>query len=1836
MLEYRRFFVILFSFGVWVGSFHLAWSQGGAPYGETPVAETNPDAALPSYFLDSKFQHLPLDLAKGEFALRPRSDIFVKGAGMDLYVSRNYSSQREYESIFGKGWTWQHVEALVSQSDYPNDHFKLILGEVEIELYRDYEEETYFEWEGPYLQEFWAGEVSGAGWTTPHRGEGAADAAFTETYGFDLHGDQSGSGKLIASDFDFDVPDAIDSRINYVGATVVGATAGNGFQQYGDQVRFSVVSGDGHLDWKGLEQGYWIFDATEARNWSWSKLRNIQLKLSKGPIIGTGWDDNLVIDAFNVEVHYDEKHEYTRWVPTKKFTLPKDVTFKFEQTYQRFKGVDKEGYLVTFKDKSRIFFDLDSGRMLFKKNSLGKALFFSYDTYPNGTTPLVELEYGSFVNPRFLRFHYGDSSHPKLVTKITDHTDLTHPGERKVEYAYDTHGYLTSFTDLEGHVTVYDCSSGNSDQELNGNIEKVTYPELNTIELFYDDDDRVEKFVDGEQVEHLIDYKDKQTYIHVVGENVFEGIGFSKNTDDIESIYVREGDIPESDGFLPGYRPEDRYFHHNDQHDVKWSMANGVKSTFEYDGNRNMKSKTIAGKVTWRFDYSPTWQKISKKTDPLGRVTTYIYDSASGNLKTVREALWSAGTPEYKVSYGYDACGNMRKRTDQKGYEEFFTYNQKGEFLETYKNKRGSEFHYEYDDAGNITMETDPKDHTKEFQYNGYNQVVWSKDQDGYITVKEYDKNARLTNIIVAVGQPEEASIATVYDKNSRIVEQRDAKEKASIFGADVYGNRTLEIDRLNQPSTFEYDIWDRQVRGVDPLLQDALGEFDGAGNLTKNTNKRGFSTENEYDYANRLIKTTDRDGNIVSASYDLVGNKIKEVFEAKSSDGDWLEPLVNTFEYDDNNRMTTKVVGANQPSPRMHTFEYTVRGELAKEVDPKGNYVEMQYDKNGNLTNRTHYSADDAWLAQTDYVYDELDLNVEIINYINQTVAVTNKFEYGPRKLRTAEIDANGNRIEYFYDGREQLTKVIYADLTEKTYKYDQVGNKTEEKDSMDLTVKFFWNEGMQMTQKVVGVGLDNARTNTYVYDLLGRLVDEIDAHDETVHQEYDEENNVISLVNKREYPSTQTYDALDRLTETKNALDHVVKNFYNGRGQIERGVNRRGKEKVFEYNVFGELVAETDPEGNTTRYEYGLNGNRTKVINARKVITMMSYNGLNQVTQKIVAAGTSDEQKMVYAYDALGRLLIKTDALDFTMEYTYDANGNVLTEQDKNGHLTTTFYDKMNRVTNIVDALENEEILIYDTRGVLVKSINKRGAETEYFYDAFRQVTQTVVEAETIVVQIYDRLGRPVEDEDPLHHKSYTEYDENGNVTKIIDRRDQETVFHYDKLDRLTNTVDALFQKTFVEYDEEDNVTKAIDKRTFETTSVYDDNNRMVEIRAPLQPPVLTAYDEVGNIVRVEDVLGLVIEKEYDSLNRTVKTTGGVGRQDARVSAVGYDANNRVISKTDALGYTVQYAYDKNGNRTKVINKRGYETNFEYDKLNRLTNTVNALTDNASHTYDEGGLVTESKDWRGHVVKSTYDNYGQRIEVEDAEGNVSSNKYDLAGRIVSQWNAKHVETRYTYDEEGNIMTKTVGYDLPDVRVLANTYDDLGRLFKSTDPLGTYTETHYDKSGNVTNVQHFSSIGTLLRESFAAYDRLNRPTTKTDFRDNTTTLAYDDRGQLIKAIDPLGGEIKTTYDIYGNVIAQEDQENAVTRTQYDKRNQLVQATDAFGYHSTFTYDENGNQIMVTDDDGNTILTEYDELDRQVAINKSMPDVTQDVLRRADVNGDGKIDSADVAALQAP
>ncbi|MEM8960296.1 MAG: RHS repeat-associated core domain-containing protein [Acidobacteriota bacterium] len=194
-------------------------------------------------------------------------------------------------------------------------------------------------------------------------------------------------------------------------------------------------------------------------------------------------------------------------------------------------------------------------------------------------------------------------------------------------------------------------------------------------------------------------------------------------------------------------------------------------------------------------------------------------------------------------------------------------------------------------------------------------------------------------------------------------------------------------------------------------------------------------------------------------------------------------------------------------------------------------------------------------------------------------------------------------------------------------------------------------------------------------------------------------------------------------------------------------------------------------------------------------------------------------------------------------------------------------------------------------------------------------------------------------------------------------------------------------------------------------------------------------------------------------------------------------------------------------------------------------------------------------------------------RIEtITDPEGNQMIYDYDLAGDLVSVIDTAGDETRFSYVDDHYLDT----IFLPSgEEILAAEYDGDGRLLSTC------------RNG-------------------ACFDRSSEDGAEvwTDATGRETTMAYNDRGDIIALTESYLGESRTynfEYNDFGQVTRQVDPDGGETLVSYDGRGNRESITtpfpvgaDAADYTTTMTYEDN-RVTSVTFPGGLTLTADYDD-----------------------------------------
>ncbi|MEU4446911.1 DNRLRE domain-containing protein [Actinosynnema sp. NPDC050801] len=292
---------------------------------------------------------------------------------------------------------------------------------------------------------------------------------------------------------------------------------------------------------------------------------------------------------------------------------------------------------------------------------------------------------------------------------------------------------------------------------------------------------------------------------------------------------------------------------------------------------------------------------------------------------------------------------------------------------------------------------------------------------------------------------------------------------------------------------------------------------YDADGNLTSLTDSgsgaRVDTYAMAYDGLARLAKVEEKLAGAVrgttSFTYDPIGNPLTRSHDRQNA----------TFEYDSRD-LVSKVTNTEAgDAPKVTTFGYTKRGEIAKETRGNGNVVDYAYYLDGQIKDQVEKTSAGTLVAE-------------------------HHLEYSPNGHRTRDaakrMNADDNSAhldhvyDFTYDPRDRITKLTRSAAgggvqETETYVHDANGNVTEE------TIEDKRTESTYDRNRLVSSS-SNGSTSTYNYDPLGRLDTVTSAGKALEKYTYDGFDRVASHRQLKPDNSTETtkytYDPYDRTT--------------------------------------------------------------------------------------------------------------------------------------------------------------------------------------------------------------------------------------------------------------------------------------------------------------------------------------------------------------------------------------------------------------------------------------------------------------------------------------------------------------------------------------------------------------------------------------------------------------------------------------------------------------------------------------------------------------------------------
>ncbi len=345
---------------------------------------------------------------------------------------------------------------------------------------------------------------------------------------------------------------------------------------------------------------------------------------------------------------------------------------------------------------------------------------------------------------------------------------------------------------------------------------------------------------------------------------------------------------------------------------------------------------------------------------------------------------------------------------------------------------------------------------------------------------------------------------------------------------------------------------------------------------------------------------------------------------------------------------------------------------------------------------------------------------------------------------------------------------------------------------------------------------------------------------------------------------------------------------------------------------------------------------------------------------------------------------------------------------------------------------------------------------------------------------------------------------------------------------------------------------------------------------------------YSPVGNVITKKEFDGklypLTTDYEYDRFGNSTKATVTAGSSAGltnRISTTSYDPQGRFAVQRGQVKYDNSIYKDENftydpkwGKPLTYTSNGGLTTNYQYDGFGRLTKTI----------LPEGYAITQTLNWENT------DGVYSLLSQQPGGGADVKIWYDILGREVkrqtSGFNNQWLTQTTTYDAKGNVASQTKPYYLGETPIATTTqYDQYNRVTQASNTVSTTTYSYAKISGGQFKVITTNGAGQSSSKTQDAAGRI--------------ILANDNGGQLKYSYDSWGNQLAVgqagkqpiinKYDEYGRQISLTDLNAGTTTYEYNGFGELVKQTDALNKTHTIQYNDFGGVYKRVGPEGTTI-----------------------------------------------
>ena len=498
-----------------------------------------------------------------------------------------------------------------------------------------------------------------------------------------------------------------------------------------------------------------------------------------------------------------------------------------------------------------------------------------------------------------------------------------------------------------------------------------------------------------------------------------------------------------------------------------------------------------------------------------------------------------------------------------------------------------------------------------------------------------------------------------------------------------------------------------------------------------------------------------------------------------------------------------------------------------------------------------------------------------------------------------------------------------------------------------------------------------ETAVWTTSAFDALGRVVSVTTPDSAAVTSSYS--GNTVTVTDQAGKQRQSVADGLGRLTtvyEDPSGLNYQTSYSYDTLDNLTT-VSQGSQTRTFVYDSLKRLTSATNPESGTISYAYDANGNLTSKTDARSITTTFAYDALNRATSRSYSDGTptvsynydssgisngkgrlaavsSSVSTYSYSgYDAAGKVLGGSQTLGsqtYSMSYSYDLAGHVLSETYPSGRTVTNTYDSAGRASSMNGNLGDGASRTYAT-GISYASV---GGIT------------------------WEQYGTTT----PLYHKTF--YNIRG---QMFDTR----------LSSVNDTWDWNRGRLILYY-----------SSNHAWGGSGTDNNGNLIFAENWVPPPNATLDQAQTLT--QDSYSYDALNRLSAVNESSLDIAGGGSWVSQFAQVySYDLyGNRTIDQTNTWGTGIpkpNFGVDTNTNRLTAPS--GYT--MSYDSAGNLTSDT--FTGEGTRTYDAENRMKQA--WANSQWQTyTYDGDGRRVK-RNVNGAETWQVYGLGGELLAEYAA-------------------------------------------------------------------------------------------------------------------------------------------------------------------------------------------------------------------------------------